>query len=141
VRRVWAEFTSHRASLGGLSPDGLPFLRALVCNAGALLNTRYIIFSLLMALLTVDNLHLLSNSLSLHFTSLHSQFRTLTAEGVEVTFAAHLLFGTYLLGELALPSLKASAPGSRLVVVTSGGMYNKKFPDWEDAVSIGNWMV
>ena len=28
--------------------------------------------------------------------------KTLTSEGVEVTFAAHLLFGTYLLGSLAM---------------------------------------
>lgn len=46
-------------------------------------------------------------------------------KGVEVTFAAHLLFGTYLLGSLAMSALEAT-PSSRLVVVSSGGMYNTK---------------
>mmetsp|Transcript_134522 Transcript_134522/g.287809 ORF Transcript_134522/g.287809 Transcript_134522/m.287809 type:complete len:519 (-) Transcript_134522:165-1721(-) len=60
--------------------------------------------------------------------------KTLTSEGVEVTFASHLLFGTYLLGSLAMPALEATA-GSRLVVVSSGGMYNFAFPSWEVATS------
>ena len=60
---------------------------------------------------------------------------TLTSERVEVTFACHLLFGTYLLGKLALPALEATA-GGRLVVVSSGGMYNSKFPSWETAASL-----
>lgn len=60
---------------------------------------------------------------------------TLTAEGVEVTFAAHLLFGTYLLGSLAMASLQAA--NGRLVVVSSGGMYNTAFPDWATATSTG----
>ena len=54
---------------------------------------------------------------------------TLTKEGVETTFAAHLLFGTYLLGTLAMEVLK-STEDSRLVVISSGGMYNTAFPDW-----------
>ena len=61
---------------------------------------------------------------------------TLTEEGVETTFAAHLLFGTYLLGTLAMPTLQAT-PSSRLVVVSSGGMYNTKFPSWAEATSTG----
>jgi dehydrogenase/reductase SDR family protein 12 len=61
---------------------------------------------------------------------------TLTEEEVEVTFAGHLLFGTYLLGTLAMPTLQAT-PSSRLVAVSSGGMYNSKFPAWEDATSTG----
>mmetsp|Transcript_14220 Transcript_14220/g.29888 ORF Transcript_14220/g.29888 Transcript_14220/m.29888 type:complete len:545 (-) Transcript_14220:185-1819(-) len=60
--------------------------------------------------------------------------RTLSAEGVEVTFASHLLFGTYLLGKLAIPCLEATE-GGRMVVVSSGGMYNTKWPKWERAVS------
>jgi dehydrogenase/reductase SDR family member 12 len=60
--------------------------------------------------------------------------RTLTDEGVETTFAAHLLFGTYLLTNLALPTLTAT-PDSRVVVVSSGGMYNTKFPQWGLATS------
>jgi len=60
--------------------------------------------------------------------------RTLTSEGVETTFACHLLFGTYLLGTLAMPLLE-STPGSRLVAVSSGGMYNTKWPEWDVATS------
>jgi len=60
--------------------------------------------------------------------------RTLTSEGVETTLACHLLFGTYLLGTLAMPSLEATA-GARVVVVSSGGMYNTKFPEWADATA------
>lgn len=55
--------------------------------------------------------------------------KTITSEGVETVFASHFLFGTYLLGKLALPSLEATSD-SRLVVVSSGGMYNSAFPDW-----------
>lgn len=62
--------------------------------------------------------------------------KTLTSEGVEVTFATHLLFGTYLLGELLMPYLEAS-PDGRIACVSSGGMYNSKFPAWEDATSTG----
>jgi dehydrogenase/reductase SDR family member 12 len=62
--------------------------------------------------------------------------KTLTSEGVEVTFATHLLFGTYLLGELLMPHLEASDDG-RIACVSSGGMYNSKFPAWEDATSSG----
>lgn len=62
--------------------------------------------------------------------------KTFTSEGVEVTFAAHLLFGTYLLGSLAIQMLE-STPESRLVVVSSGGMYNSKFPEWREAASVG----
>lgn len=61
---------------------------------------------------------------------------TFTEEDVEVTFATHLLFGTYLFGELALPVLE-NTPGSRLVIVSSGGMYNSKFPSWDVATSMG----
>ena len=34
---------------------------------------------------------------------------TLTKDGLEVTFATHLLFGTYLLGSLALDVLRSTA--------------------------------
>ena len=63
--------------------------------------------------------------------------KTLTSEGVEVTFAAHLLFGVYLLGKLSAPYLEATE-GSRLVVISSGGMYNTNFPAWDVATSTGN---
>lgn len=97
VRRCWDEFCAHRMKEG---TDGV-HLNGLVCNAGALANTK-----------------------------------TLTSEQIEVTFAAHLLFGTYLLGMLAMPCLEATA-NSRLVVVSSGGMYNTNFPKWEDATWTG----
>ncbi|CAK8990567.1 unnamed protein product [Durusdinium trenchii] len=98
VRRCWDEFCAHRMQQ---SSDGV-HLNGLVCNAGALANTK-----------------------------------TLTSENVEVTFAAHLLFGTSLLGTLAMPCLEATVR-SRLVVVSSGGMYNTAFPKWEDATCTGS---
>lgn len=63
-----------------------------------------------------------------------SHEKTLTKEGVEVTFASHLLFGTYLLGKLAMPALKASKD-ARLIAVSSGGMYTTPFPAWEVATA------
>ena len=58
--------------------------------------------------------------------------KNLTSEGLEATFASHLLHGTYLLGSLALPMLE-STPNSRLIAVSSGGMYKTAFPSWEVA--------
>ena len=52
--------------------------------------------------------------------------KTMTPEGVETTFASHLCFGSYLLTRELLPLLKKSE--GRVVYVTSGGMYNSKFP-------------
>jgi len=60
--------------------------------------------------------------------------KTLTKEGIETTFACHLLFGTYLLGSLAMPLLEAT-PASRVVVVSSGGMYNTRWPAWDIATA------
>ncbi len=60
--------------------------------------------------------------------------KQLTAEGIEVTFASHLLYGTYLLGSLAMQMLEAT-PDSRLITVSSGGMYRTKFPEWEVATA------
>ena len=62
--------------------------------------------------------------------------KEISKEGVEVTFATHLLFGTYLLGSLALETLSRT-PNSRLIAVSSGGMYNTRFPSWADATSTG----
>jgi hypothetical protein len=62
--------------------------------------------------------------------------KTLTSEGIEVTFASHLLFGTYLLGSLAMPLLK-STTNARLLVVSSGGMYNTCWPSWATATNTG----
>eukprot|EP00933_Yihiella_yeosuensis_P044245 TRINITY_DN39356_c0_g1_i1.p1 TRINITY_DN39356_c0_g1~~TRINITY_DN39356_c0_g1_i1.p1 ORF type:complete len:325 (-),score=48.73 TRINITY_DN39356_c0_g1_i1:52-1026(-) len=52
--------------------------------------------------------------------------RTLTSEGHEVTYATHLLHGTYLLTEELRPLLEKE-DGSRVVVVSSGGMLNVKY--------------
>ena len=60
--------------------------------------------------------------------------RSLTREGYEETMATHMLFGTYLLTSLAVPLLRTS-PGSRVVVVSSAGMYNTKFPSWSVAMN------
>ena len=51
----------------------------------------------------------------------------MTSENYEVTFATHLLFGSYLLGTLFMPLLE-STKDSRLVLVSSGGMLNTKYP-------------
>ena len=99
LRRIWSEFLQSRKSIMGATSDENVTLNGLVCNAGALDNTK-----------------------------------KLTPEGVEVTIATHLIFGTYLLGTLALPTLARSAD-ARLVVISSGGMYNTKFPSWNVATS------
>jgi dehydrogenase/reductase SDR family member 12 len=61
-----------------------------------------------------------------------------SSEGNEVTFASHFLGGTYLLSQLLLPQLKAAKNDSRVVIVSSGGMYTTPFPDWETATSTGS---
>ncbi|KAL7435900.1 hypothetical protein ACHAXH_006736 [Discostella pseudostelligera] len=69
--------------------------------------------------------------------------RKVNSEGQEVTFMAHLVCGSYQLTKLLLPSLtKASEMSNgeaRVVYVSSGGMYNTKFPDWEMAASMGQY--
>lgn len=57
--------------------------------------------------------------------------RQVTSENNEVTFASHLLGGTYLLTSLLLPQLQASKGESRVVIVSSGGMYNTAVPSWD----------
>ena len=86
VRRVWAEFVSHREASGGPVT-----LDALICNAGSLSND------------------------------------------IQMT-ASHLIFGTYLFVTLAL-SVMERTDGARVIVVSSGGMYNTKFPNWDIATS------
>uniref|UniRef100_A0A7S0LBH1 Uncharacterized protein n=1 Tax=Coccolithus braarudii TaxID=221442 RepID=A0A7S0LBH1_9EUKA len=53
--------------------------------------------------------------------------KTITPEGFETTLAAGLLHGAYLLSSLALPLLRKSAD-PRVTFLSSGGMYNGKFP-------------
>ena len=57
-----------------------------------------------------------------------------TKEGNEVTFASHLLGGSYLLSQLLIPQIKA-AEDPRIIFVSSGGMYTTPFPDWSTATS------
>ena len=58
--------------------------------------------------------------------------RTETADGVELTFATHVL-GPHVLIERLSPLLKAAAP-SRVINVSSGGMYSQKL-DLDDLQS------
>mmetsp|Transcript_52529 Transcript_52529/g.96136 ORF Transcript_52529/g.96136 Transcript_52529/m.96136 type:complete len:379 (+) Transcript_52529:46-1182(+) len=65
--------------------------------------------------------------------------RTLTEEGLEVTFAGHFLIGAYLLSKLLRPSLHSAALAGReprVVMVSSGGMLNTAFPAWNVAASL-----
>ncbi|KAL3915066.1 MAG: hypothetical protein SGILL_005820, partial [Bacillariaceae sp.] len=57
--------------------------------------------------------------------------KRMSSEGNEVTFASHLLGGSYLLSQLLLPQIKAADEG-RIIFVSSGGMYNRPF-DWATA--------
>jgi NAD(P)-dependent dehydrogenase (short-subunit alcohol dehydrogenase family) len=50
--------------------------------------------------------------------------RTLTDDGIEMTFATNVV-GPFLLTELLLPTLRASVP-ARVINVSSGGMYTQK---------------
>jgi dehydrogenase/reductase SDR family member 12 len=60
--------------------------------------------------------------------------RTETKEGLEATFASHLLGGSYLLSQLLIPQLKKGTDVGRVIFVSSGGMYNVKWPaDWATA--------
>jgi dehydrogenase/reductase SDR family protein 12 len=58
-----------------------------------------------------------------------------SSEGFELTFASHLLGGSYLLSNLLVPKLKSADDNGRVIFVSSGGMYNAKFPDWTTATS------
>ncbi|MCH8962568.1 MAG: SDR family NAD(P)-dependent oxidoreductase [Bacteroidetes bacterium] len=61
--------------------------------------------------------------------------RQTSADGLEMTFATNTL-GYFLLTELLLPLLKASAP-SRVLNVSSGGMYLAKLDVWTISNSNG----
>jgi dehydrogenase/reductase SDR family protein 12 len=61
--------------------------------------------------------------------------RKTSSEGYEITFASHLLGGSYLLSELLLPQLKAADDGGRVIFVSSGGMLPEKFPAWKTAIN------
>jgi len=53
-----------------------------------------------------------------------TQERELSADGIELTLATNVI-GPFLLTELLIPALERSAP-SRIVNVSSGGMYTQK---------------
>lgn len=65
--------------------------------------------------------------------------KRLTMDGKrEITFASHLLGGSYYLTKLLMPQLKSSAEKGnepRVIFVTSGGMYTTNFPSWEEATN------
>lgn len=65
----------------------------------------------------------------------HKQF---TSDGIEATIASHLFGGSYLLSKLLMPKLENASKdgdGPRVIFVSSGGMYNTKFPSWEEATN------
>lgn len=63
--------------------------------------------------------------------------RTENSQGIEATFASHLLGGSFLLPRLLLPQLQKSQQ-AKVIFVTSGGMLTTKFPDWETATNSVN---
>jgi len=64
--------------------------------------------------------------------------RQVTSENNEITFASHLLGGSYLLCNLLTPVLN-DTDNSRVIFVSSGGMYNSKFPKWDAVRSVGKY--
>lgn len=60
--------------------------------------------------------------------NLHNQV-TYTPEGLEQTMASHLIFGSYYLSKSLYPLIEKKA--GTIVFMSSGGMYNTKFPGWE----------
>jgi dehydrogenase/reductase SDR family protein 12 len=65
--------------------------------------------------------------------------RRVNSDGKEVTLMSHLVCGSYQLTKLMLPKLKAADNEARVIYVSSGGMYNSKFPSWEQAASTGDY--
>jgi dehydrogenase/reductase SDR family protein 12 len=57
--------------------------------------------------------------------------KEVNSEGYEMTFASHVLGGSYLLPQLLVPQLTAAGAQARVITVTSGGMYNVKLPSWK----------
>lgn len=64
-----------------------------------------------------------------------------TKEGNEVTYACHLLGGSFYLTSLLLPQLKNAGSEARVIFVSSGGMYTTNFPskDWDQVTSKGKY--
>mmetsp|Transcript_2038 Transcript_2038/g.3183 ORF Transcript_2038/g.3183 Transcript_2038/m.3183 type:complete len:530 (-) Transcript_2038:49-1638(-) len=118
VRRVWSEFEAHQRENYGEEGEGAKEEDVAVDGEEGVEKEK---------IREGDGVKL--HALVCNAGALLNDF-TKTSEGVETTFASHLLFGTYLLTKLALPTLQ-NTPDSRVVVVSSGGMYNTAFPDWE----------
>jgi NAD(P)-dependent dehydrogenase (short-subunit alcohol dehydrogenase family) len=72
-----------------------------------------------------DRLDVLVNN-----AGVYQEDRVLTAEGLETTFAVNLL-APFLLSELLLPLLSASAP-ARIVNVASGAHFDAERVDWDN---------
>ncbi|CAB9512261.1 daunorubicin C-13 ketoreductase DnrU [Seminavis robusta] len=106
------------------SGDDSNNLQILLANTGELAQVRAAVQSLQAQETKVDVLICNAGALL--------NQRTETKEGIEVTFASHLLGGSYLISQLLLPQLQA-ANNPRVIFVTSGGMLTSKFPDWETA--------
>lgn len=64
--------------------------------------------------------------------------RTESADGHELTVATHVL-GPVLMTELLLPVLGASAPGARVVLMASGGMYTQPIPADDPDYCVGRY--
>lgn len=54
-----------------------------------------------------------------------------SSEGHELTFASHLLGGSFLLPSLLRDKIRAADGEGRVIFVTSGGMYNFPLPSWD----------
>jgi dehydrogenase/reductase SDR family member 12 len=93
----------------------------VTCDLGSLASVRAAAEELLA---TYDQIHVLINNAGI---LIHEHLTT--EDGFEKVWATNLL-GPYLLTELLLDRLKASAP-ARVIEVTSGGMYSQKI-DVED---------
>lgn len=76
------------------------------------------------------------NCLICNFNTFNKQFSQ-TLELVERTFAEHVLFGCYLLTNLAIPFL-ASTEDARVIVVSDSLAYVTNFPSWEIGIGQAN---
>ena len=95
---------------------GATDVRVEVCDISSLASVRALAARVLER---DDPVHVL-----IHNAGVLPHERRETADGIELTFATNVL-GPYLLTELLLERLRASAP-ARVLFVTSGGMYSER---------------
>ncbi|MXG92051.1 SDR family NAD(P)-dependent oxidoreductase [Nocardioides flavescens] len=107
LERVAAEIESH---------TGRPVKAWVQCDLGSLASVRAAAAELLERL---DEIHVLVNNAGI---LIHEHL--MTEDGFEKVWATNLL-GPYLLTELLMDRLVASAP-ARVIEVTSGGMYSQR---------------